>query len=85
MTTDKRCPNCGGQGCWQTECCDGSDGCSCRGGLVDMGTCNCCGGTGIVDESYDKDANVRSLQGVCFAGSGPSVGYWAGRGKRLYR
>lgn len=74
------CPGCYGSGCWQTECCDGSGGCSCGGGLVDMGRCNVCGGYGRVTEGeFNARANVDVILngGYCFAGSGPTSGYWA--------
>lgn len=76
----KECPSCFGEGRWETECCNGSGGCSCRGGLVDMGPCNVCHGTGyVVEGEYNAEANVDFLMqsGVCFTGSGPSSGYWA--------
>jgi hypothetical protein len=61
------------------ECCNGADGCSCNGGLVDMGVCNVCKGTGYINDNSDKNANIKHLSGRCFAGSGPTRGYWAYR------
>ncbi len=87
MTDNKKtCPGCGGQGEWYTECCNGSDGCSCQGGMVPMGTCGVCNGEGhVVEGEHDPMANINALRGYCFAGSGPSTGFWAGRGKRMNR
>jgi hypothetical protein len=80
MENKKECPSCYGEGRWETECCSGASGCSCGGGMVDMGTCNVCGGSGyVVDGQYNASANVDFIMkaGACFAGSGPSSGYWA--------
>jgi hypothetical protein len=82
MENKNECPSCYGEGRWDTECCNGSGGCSCRGGLVDMGPCNVCKGTGyVIEGQYNAGANVDFLMrsGACFAGSGPSSGYWAGK------
>jgi len=82
MEKKKECPSCYGQGTWEVECCNGSGGCSCGGGLVDMGRCNVCGGSGyVIEGQYDDMANVNAIRraGACFAGSGPSSGYWAGK------
>lgn len=76
------CPYCYGEGTYEIECCNGAGGCSCRGGLVDMGACNVCNGTGRVTEGqFNPNANSDYLMsmGACFAGSGPSSGYWAGK------
>lgn len=71
-------PHCYGDGYWETECCNGSGGCSCRGERVNMGPCNVCRGTGKIDpNNYDSKANLRTIQGYCFTGSGPSTGYWS--------
>jgi len=64
-------------GRWFTECCNGAGGCSCHGQPVDMGTCHICHGTGWRRPDADIKANLRTIQGFCFAGSGPSSGYWA--------
>ena len=76
------CPGCYGTGSWEVECCNGAGGCSCRGGLVDMGQCRICHGSGqVVKDNYDPRANSNFIMsaGACFAGSGPSSGYWAGK------
>lgn len=76
------CPFCYGEGTWEVECCSGASGCSCRGGLVDMGTCNVCRGSGQVEKNnHNPRANVDYLEraGACFAGSGPTSGYWANK------
>lgn len=79
MTAEVRCEACLGSGYWEAECCNGSGGCSCRGVAVPMGACNVCGGSGWRAADADTYANVRSIQGYCFLGSGPSSGYWAGK------
>lgn len=82
MEDKKICPSCYGEGTWDVECCNGAGGCSCKGGLVDMGTCNVCGGAGyVIEGQYNERANVNAIMrsGACFAGSGPSSGYWAGK------
>lgn len=77
------CPGCDGSGSWETECCNGAGGCSCRGERVDMGSCNVCGGTGEVqaDGSFNASANVDAIHGYHFIGSGPSnmEGIWPNR------
>ena len=68
------CPSCAGSGVWETECCDGSGGCTCRGQIVPMGTCNVCGGSGEVSEDISDEqrkANCRAIAGLHFIGSGP--------------
>lgn len=75
------CPGCGGSGSWETECCSGAGGCSCRGQVLDMGPCNVCGGTGQVQGEYDRRANLRTMEGAAFIGTGPTSG-WEGA-KRL--
>lgn len=72
-----RCRNCI-NGRWETECCNGANGCDCRGQVIDMGTCRVCGGSGWHGSEADTRANRRSIEGRCFAGSGPTSGYWAG-------
>jgi hypothetical protein len=73
------CQYCYGDGTWETECCNGSGGCSCRGQRVDMGPCNVCNGTGRVDpENYDMEANLKMISGACFIGSGPRGGWLPG-------
>jgi hypothetical protein len=77
-----KCPSCYGEGRWDTECCNGAGGCSCGGGLVDMGPCHVCGGRGqVLEGHYNPRANSDFIMrsGACFAGSGPSSGYWAGK------
>lgn len=71
------CPGCNGDGTWETECCDGSGGCSCRGQRINMGTCGVCGGSGDAPENADPMANVKAITGYCFIGTGPTSGYWA--------
>jgi hypothetical protein len=74
------CPSCFGEGRWETECCNGAGGCSCRGGMVDMGVCNVCEGRGwIIEGQCNPMANADYLMGsgACFAGSGPRDGYWS--------
>ena len=73
-----RCRNCDG-GNWWTECCNGSDGCDCRGQPINMGRCNVCGGTGYHAIDADLRANGRTIAGRCFIGRGPTTGYWAGK------
>ena len=65
------CPCCYGYGTWQTECCDGSHGCSCHGLVIDMGICLACGGTGRRSEGMDTQANIRSISGQAYIGTGP--------------
>ena len=68
----ERCPACHGRGEWETECCDGSRGCSCRGERVPMGNCNVCNGSGHVVEGHcDPRANLRMIEGMAYTGSGP--------------
>jgi len=74
-----RCDCCNGRGEWEVACCNGSGGCSCGGELVPMGTCNVCHGTGEIDETADKMANVRAIRGFGFIGSGPAGGYFGCR------
>jgi len=80
----KRCPNCI-DGRWETECCNGSGGCDCQGKPLDMGPCNVCGGTGKLpddDSQVNYQANLEKIRGLCFIGSGPTRGMWAGQGER---
>lgn len=83
MLANKICPGCGGQGEWWAECCNGAGGCSCHGQPVYMGMCNVCNGKGEVSDNADTMSNVKIIEGACFIGSGPSIGYFANRGKRL--
>lgn len=84
--TRERCPSCCGTGSWETECCNGSGGCSCRGEVLDMGRCNVCGGTGSVSgvrgRDWDPDANLKTIRGLHFIGTGPSGMHetWPNRG-----
>lgn len=73
------CEMCYGTGQWETECCNGADGCDCRGQVVPMGTCNVCHGRGLRSPNADVRANIKTIQGRCFIGRGPITGYWAGR------
>ena len=57
-------------------CCNGAGGCSCRGDFVDMGPCRVCGGSGWREDGSDPMANVHSIAGLCFIGSGPTDGSW---------
>lgn len=80
-----RCPGCYGSGQWESECCNGADGCSCRGQLVPMGTCNVCHGAGQVPVNISEEqkrANCRAIAGLHFLGSGPSGMHsvWPNRG-----
>jgi len=84
-TPTKKCPNCYGTGQWETECCNGSGGCDCRGQPVPMGRCNVCGGSGEIpfDESgVNFNANCDAIRGLAFIGRGPTHGIWANMGKR---
>lgn len=66
------CPACNGSGEWETECCDGSRGCSCHGERVPMGTCHVCNGRGkVIEGQYDAEANIRTIQGQCYIGTSP--------------
>ena len=78
-TETERCPSCMGAGTWQSACCDGSGGCSCRGEILEMGTCNVCRGSGQLPKNgnYDRDANINTIRGLSYLGSGPS---WGRRG-----
>ena len=79
------CPGCYGSGSWETECCNGSGGCSCRGRVVEMGRCNVCGGHGyVVEGDYDPRANLSTIRGLHFIGSGPNGMHnlWPKRGSR---
>lgn len=72
-----RCECCE-NGIWYTECCNGADGCSCEGLPINMGPCNVCEGTGYRRPDADTKANVKTIQGSCFIGSGPRnmPSYW---------
>lgn len=76
------CPACGGRGQWETECCNGSGGCDCRGQPVAMGACLVCQGSGQMPKDAPREqlqANLNSIRGRCFIGNGPTTGFWAGR------
>jgi hypothetical protein len=73
-----RCRNCIG-GRWETECCNGANGCDCQGQVIDMGTCRVCGGSGFRRPDANTRANIQSIEGRCFIGHGPTSGYWAGK------
>lgn len=86
MVNEKKyviCEACNGTGEWEVECCNGSDGCSCGGQLVSMGVCNVCEGTGERHINANTMANVETIQGHCFIGTGPTSGIWANRSRRL--
>lgn len=72
-----QCRNCCG-GRWSVECCSGVGGCSCRGQEVDMGMCLVCEGAGWHKPDADTHANIESIRGRCFIGSGPTSGFWSG-------
>jgi len=77
------CPGCGGSGRFETECCNGMSGCSCRGEIIDLGPCRVCDGQGtVIEGQYDRYANRREIQGLHYIGSGPSGMYevWPNRG-----
>ncbi|OHB71894.1 MAG: hypothetical protein A2W23_06500 [Planctomycetes bacterium RBG_16_43_13] len=78
MTEKIRCECCD-SGKWKTECCNGADGCDCRGERVDMGKCHVCDGTGWRHQNADTRANLKTIQGRCFVGLGPTRGYWRDR------
>jgi hypothetical protein len=65
-----QCRNCIA-GRWETECCNGSGGCDCRGQVVDMGRCLVCNGTGWHRPDANTDANRRSIAGCSYIGRGP--------------
>ncbi len=73
-----QCEMCEG-GIWYTECCNGANGCDCKGQMVEMGQCNVCKGTGWRRLDANKMANCEAIRGRCFVGSGPTSGYWAGK------
>lgn len=70
------CPLCQGRGEFSVECCSGGGGCSCGGEPVAMCCCGC-DGAGVVDKTIgvDSSANLKSLEGRCFLGSGPRNGW----------
>jgi hypothetical protein len=70
----QRCECCD-NGQWWTECCNGAGGCDCRGQPIQMGACNVCGGTGWCRVDADTRANLRTIEGMCFIGSGPKAGW----------
>jgi len=72
-----QCQYCIG-GRWETECCSGANGCDCRGQAVDMGRCNVCSGAGWHKPDADTRANIRTIEGRCFIGRGPTSGPWVG-------
>jgi len=66
------CRACGGRGTWEVECCNGSSGCPCRGGLVDMGSCRACGGAGVVEQQRPMaNANFILDNHIGYPGGGP--------------
>ena len=58
-------------GYWESECCNGSGGCSCGGLPIQMGACNVCGGLGYRRPDANTNANVEAIGGACYLGSGP--------------
>ena len=75
------CRRCDGSGEMGTECCNGSGGCSCGGGLV-YTTCTYCGGSGQVENYTEAEKKghaefMRRFGGQCFLGTGPKTGYWS--------
>lgn len=79
------CRSCEGSGEWETECCNGSGGCDCRGQRVKMGTCNVCHGARQVRADgvgVNHMANVEKIRGLSFIGRGPTSGMWANMGAR---
>jgi len=64
------CEHCN-NGKWETECCSGAYGCTCMGGLVDMGSCKVCNGTGWRRPDANPEANIETIRGLSYAGSGP--------------
>ena len=73
----ERCPSCHGRGEWETECCNGSGGCDCRGQVVPMGRCNVCHGEGQIRSDHqgvNLNANCDSIRGLCYIGRGPRYG-----------
>lgn len=79
------CPSCYGTGEWETECCNGAGGCSCRGQVVPMGRCNVCNGSGKVPANVTPEqlkANCRAIAGLHFIGSGSrdTHSIWPNRG-----
>lgn len=80
------CEACGGAGSWEAECCNGSGGCSCRGQRIDMGRCAACGGTGRSDvPGYSPSANLNTIRGYGFIGSGPAPGTIFDSMPRMFR
>lgn len=65
-----RCESCY-NGRWESECCNGAGGCSCQGRPIDMGPCNVCRGKGWQRPEADTNANIRTIEGLCYLGSGP--------------
>ena len=71
----EKCKRCYGTGKMDTECCNGADGCSCKGQTVYL-PCTYCNGTGYVEnnEEAEKTGAMKYQQkygGLCFLGSGP--------------
>lgn len=76
------CRGCGGDGRLLTECCDGSGGCSCRGRVMDLGSCRECGGCGEIEEGTYSRRNLDAIRGLHFIGTGPNAMHdiWPNRG-----
>lgn len=73
---EERCPGCLGSGRFESACCNGANGCSCRGDIVDMGACRVCGGRGqVVAGQFNPRANLESIAGMMYLGTGPRSGH----------
>lgn len=70
------CEACWGAGDWWTECCSGAGGCSCHGQPIHMGGCLACGGSGLKKDVTNPRANIESIQGYGFIGTGPTGGWF---------
>jgi len=55
------CPNCHGSRRLEVECCSGYN-CTCRGGIVDMGACRVCNGSGQVGDNPNTNANTEFIR-----------------------
>jgi hypothetical protein len=71
----EKCDRCGGTGEMDTECCNGSGGCSCRGKVVYL-TCTYCDGRGQVEDNVvakvEGHRKYMTLYGhSAYLGTGP--------------
>lgn len=67
------CLACRGRGQWDVECCNGSSGCACNGGLVFMGDCIACKGDGKVmpgNQRPTANANYIMQNHISYPGGG---------------